>query len=90
MNNNIVGYISCSINDSKDIGKIGLVAVDKDASGLNVGTELVNASLKWFLKNNVEIVNVVTQGKNIASQKLYQKCGFKTYSVMIWYHKWFN
>jgi hypothetical protein len=53
-------------------------------------TRLVNSALKWFSKNGVKIVSVVTQGRNIAPQKLYQKCGFISYSTMIWYHRWFN
>lgn len=33
-------------------------------------------------------IEVVTQGRNIAAQRLYQKCGFKTNKVELWYHKW--
>ena len=31
---------------------------------------------------------VVTQGRNIRAQRLYQKNGFIIKSSEIWYHKW--
>ena len=34
-------------------------------------------------------MKVVTQGRNIAGQRLYQRCGFLTRSVELWYHKWY-
>jgi ribosomal protein S18 acetylase RimI-like enzyme len=36
----------------------------------------------------VQRVSVVTQGRNVAAQKLYQSCGFTTCSVQLWYHWW--
>ena len=85
----IVGYISCHLDDSC-VGRIGLIAVKSNMRSFGVGTGLVKSALKWFSKNGVKIVSVVTQGRNIASQKLYQNCGFRTNSIMIWYHKWLN
>jgi len=84
----IVGYISCHLDDN-NIGRIGLIAVESNSRGFGVGTGLVNSALEWFSKNGVNIVSVVTQGRNITSQRLYQKCSFKSYSTMIWYHRWF-
>jgi hypothetical protein len=34
-------------------------------------------------------VNVVTQGRNSKAQRLYERCGFLTRSVQLWYHRWF-
>jgi hypothetical protein len=31
----------------------------------------------------------VTQGKNIAAQRLYQKNGFLIRDLQLWYHKWY-
>jgi len=87
---NIVGYITCESDNISDTGRIGLVAVKPDARGLNVGTELVNSALNWFCNKGFNKVFVTTQGGNITSQRLYQKCGFRTHSIMIWYHRWFH
>jgi len=32
---------------------------------------------------------VVTQGRNLAAQRLYQRNGFVTASLQLWYHRWF-
>jgi hypothetical protein len=31
---------------------------------------------------------VVTQARNVPAQRLYQKCGFITRSVELWFHRW--
>jgi ribosomal protein S18 acetylase RimI-like enzyme len=36
----------------------------------------------------MRVATVVTQGRNIASQRLYQKHGFVTQSIQLWYHRW--
>jgi hypothetical protein len=35
-------------------------------------------------------VAVVTQGRNGAAQRLYQRCGFVTHALDLWYHKWYS
>ena len=55
----------------------GNIAVKSNMRSSNIGTGLVNSALEWFSKNSVKIVSVVTQGRNILSQQLYQKCGFR-------------
>jgi hypothetical protein len=32
---------------------------------------------------------VVTQGNNLAAQRLYQTCGFLSRDLQLWYHKWY-
>jgi len=80
-----VGYISCHLAST---GQIGLFAVAENAQGLGLGQQLVFAAFRWFLARNVHEVTVVTQGRNIRGQRLYQKCGFSTRSVQFWYHYW--
>jgi ribosomal protein S18 acetylase RimI-like enzyme len=46
--------------------------------------------MAYFGKRRIAKVNVVTQGRNVRAQRLYQKSGFATDSVMLWYHKWFR
>ncbi|HML22657.1 MAG TPA: GNAT family N-acetyltransferase [Aggregatilinea sp.] len=82
------GYISCHIRDG--VGDIGLVGVDERAQGRGLGRSLVMGSLAWFKSQGLDRVTVVTQGRNIPAQRLYQRCGFMTRSVELWYHRWFT
>jgi dTDP-4-amino-4,6-dideoxy-D-galactose acyltransferase len=70
-------------------GSIGLVGVGKDARGRGVGIALVHALLRLFAARGVTSVTVVTQGRNIMAQRVYQRCGFLSQSVRLWFHKWF-
>ncbi len=81
------GYITCHVTGT--CASIGLLAVDKSSRGKGLGTQLVQACLSYLRSNAVQAVTVVTQGRNIHSQRLYQAAGFRTRSLGIWYHRWF-
>jgi len=87
-NSKPIGYVSCHLPGKTHPGQIGLVGIAAEARGCGVGKTLINHSLHWFAEQYVASVNVVTQGRNIAAQRLYQRCGFLTQSVQLWYHKW--
>lgn len=82
-----VGYISCHLRPDHT-GNIGLMGLAAEVRGNDVGTALVRAAQSWFLARNVKQVTVVTQGRNVAAQHLYQRCGFCTQSLQLWYHRW--
>lgn len=82
------GFITC--HKSGNDGKIGLVGVSERARGRGVGTAVVDQALQWFYANDCTSVTVATQGRNIPAQRLYQRCGFITQSVKLWYHGWFT
>jgi dTDP-4-amino-4,6-dideoxy-D-galactose acyltransferase len=82
-----MGYISGKCHGT--IGHIGLVGVAEQARGRSLGQALVNSLLNWFVAQGMTSVQVVTQGRNIAAQRLYQRCGFLTASLESWYHKWY-
>jgi ribosomal protein S18 acetylase RimI-like enzyme len=84
-----VGYLSCHVDAVNEHGSIGLVGVDKQAQGQGVGRVLVELALEWFATQKMRTITVVTQGRNIAAQRFYQKSGFLTKSVQLWYHKWY-
>lgn len=84
-----VGYITCNVTDGR-VGRIGLFAVHPEAQGRGVGAALINASIRWFRDHDCGEIQVVTQGDNIKAQRLYQKAGFATYSVQLWFHRWFE
>ena len=85
-----VGYISCHLDTTNKHGSIGLVGVDEQTRGQGIGQALVKQALEWFLAQRMLTVTVVTQGRNIAAQRLYQKNGFFTESMQLWYHKWYR
>lgn len=89
LDNKPVGYVTCHIDSLAGRGSIGLVGVGASVQGSGVGRKLVLSALKWFAERDLSEVSVVTQGRNIGAQRLYQRCGFLTHSVHLWYHKWY-
>jgi len=84
-----VGYISCHFSEPATSGQIGLVGVAAPARGRGIGRSLVLAATNWFIRQGARQVTVVTQGRNVAAQRLYQRCGFVTQDLQLWYHKWY-
>jgi len=83
------GYVTGNIAGN-GIGQIGLLAVGARVRGRGLGQSLLGAAGRWFLAQGVEEVRVVTQGRNLVAQRLYQRVGFRTASLQLWYHKWFS
>lgn len=88
INRRPAGFITCSVHDGE--GVIGLVGVAPTVRGRSVGRLLVEAAQGWFQSRDVARTLVVTQGRNIAAQRLYQRCGFLTHSAELWFHRWFD
>lgn len=84
------GYVSCHLDRDSAAGKIGLVGVSRHAQGRGVGQMLVHGALSWFLNHGAQTVSIATQARNVAAQRLYQRCGFLTAAINLWYHKWFS
>ncbi len=85
----VQGFITCQLQSPRH-GQIGLVGVHEESRGAGLGQMLVEAALAYFVDKGVDSVEVVTQGRNIAAQRLYQKCGFRSHSLHLWYPRWFN
>jgi GNAT superfamily N-acetyltransferase len=81
-------FITCK-REAAAIGRIGLVGVDARFRGQGLGRQIVGAAQSWFSAQGLSRARVVTQGRNIVSQRLYQRCGFLTHAVGLYYHKWF-
>jgi dTDP-4-amino-4,6-dideoxy-D-galactose acyltransferase len=86
----IAGYLSCHLSQGADSGSIGLVAVAAGHQGQGVGKALVAAGCEWFASRGAKRISVVTQGRNIAAQRLYARCGFIARTVELYYHRWFT
>lgn len=84
----IDGFITCQL-ESPQRGRIGLVGVNEAARGAGIGQALVKAAQRYFSDQGVDEVFVVTQGRNIAAQRLYQSNDFRSCATHLWYHKWF-
>lgn len=84
----VAGFVACLIDGT--VGSIGLLGVADNARGLGVGHTMIISALDWFRMQGCTSVQVVTQGRNIAAQRLYQRCGFITLSVQLWYHLWLD
>ena len=54
----------------------------------NIGSLMLQNTIFYLKKEKIKNIEVVTQGRNIVAQKLYQKNGFKTKKTELWYHKW--
>lgn len=84
-----VGYITCHLDQARRQGQIGLVAVSSQARRRGIGKSLVLAAMDWFKTQGADTILVVTQGDNLAAQRLYQQCGFLIQDLQVWYHKWY-
>lgn len=82
-------YVSCHLG-SEGVGTIGLLAVAPSARGLGLGARLVAGALLFFEEAGCKRVTVATQGRNCAAQRLYQNCGFRSTTVELWFHRWFD
>jgi len=87
VNDLAVAYTSVTLHGKN--AEIGLVGVDAGHRRKGYGAETVNWTLQRLAEAGMSSVEVVTQGRNIAAQVLYEKCGFVTKSFDLWYHKWF-
>jgi len=83
-----VGYITCHLSGSES--RIGLVGIADSQKGKGLGKKLVKRFLAWSLEQGAHRATVVTQGRNTGAQRLYQRCGFLTFSFQVWYHRWFE
>lgn len=83
------GYLACHL-PQPDTGQMDLLGVDESAQGRGLGGRLIAAAQRWFAARSVRRVLVVTQGRNLRAQRLYQRAGFVTRSMELWYHRWFQ
>jgi dTDP-4-amino-4,6-dideoxy-D-galactose acyltransferase len=82
-------YLTCHVDKAPAAGRIGLLGVGEQAQRQGLGRSLVHGALEWFSNQGLTLSTVVTQGRNLGAQRLYQRCGYITQSVQLWYHKWY-
>lgn len=82
-----LGFVCCHRRDA-GVGEIGLTAVRRGERGAGLGGTLVAAAHAWFHAQGLTVAFVVTNGANTPAQRLYQRCGFRSREVQLWYHRW--
>jgi len=80
-------YLTCQLRNQES--QIGLFGVGANWRGVGLGTKLVQHFFGWSSQQGAVRAVVVTQGRNLAAQRLYQRNGFVTTSLQLWYHRWF-
>ena len=85
-NQEIVGFVT--LGEKKSRADIGIIAVDANARGRGIGKSLMFSAENWFLKNDYQLMQVVTQGDNLAACKLYESCGYGIEQSDYFYHMW--
>lgn len=83
------GFVVCRLDADAGVGEIELIAVAPAARGRGLGRALVDAALAMFADAGLPRASVATQAANVASQRLYQRSGFRTSEAGLWFHRWF-
>lgn len=82
------GYVTCHGKPGEGDGSIGLVGVVAAFRGAGVASALVGAAQSFFQGVPLPGATVVTQGRNVEAQKVYERAGFRAHRVQLWYHLW--
>ena len=82
------GYITS--HRRGDEAQIGLMGVAEGHRGTGLGSILVKHFLSLAEREGAKRATVVTQGRNVRAQRLYQRNSFVTASSQLWYHRWFT
>ncbi len=85
----VLGYVTCLVDSGArsslglGLGSIGMVATSEEARGRGVASAATCAALQWFREQEVDLVEVGTQLRNIPASRLYEKCGFRLTRVSL-------
>ena len=70
--------------------KLSLIAVRSDARKQGLGRTLVSGVMRTALEMGATSIETVTQGRRADAVRLYESQGFRTESIEIWFHRWFE
>jgi GNAT superfamily N-acetyltransferase len=91
LNGQVVGYITGLVSKERPgEGQYELTGVRPEARRSGVGQELFRSGLDWYVQAGVGYVWLMTQGRNVPTQRMIQRDGFITRACHLYYHKWFN
>jgi dTDP-4-amino-4,6-dideoxy-D-galactose acyltransferase len=81
-----VGFVCPKMHG--ELCDLQLIGVASEQRQRKVGRALVAAGIDWGRTHGAVRLQVVTQGRNVAAQRLYQQLGFLTTEVKLYYHLW--
>lgn len=84
--NEAAGFIT--LREKEDGLFIDLFAVAPDFRGRNIGSRLIGAAKKWSAEQSFTRLRVTTQGYNVKAVRAYEKNGFRTERVRLFFHLW--
>jgi dTDP-4-amino-4,6-dideoxy-D-galactose acyltransferase len=82
------GFLVCGLAHEDSIGSIELVGVASQFARRGIGPVLMHKAHAIMREAGCHDARVVTQGRNIAAQRLYQGLGYRTRAVAWWLHRW--
>jgi dTDP-4-amino-4,6-dideoxy-D-galactose acyltransferase len=82
------GFVVCHVDSHSRVGTVELIAVAEQSEGKGRGGRLLGAAHAAFAAKGLTHARVVTQGANLAAQRLYQRHGYRTSGVALWLHRW--
>jgi ribosomal protein S18 acetylase RimI-like enzyme len=82
------GFVVCRFDTDRNEGTIELIGVSAEMEGSGISDSLVTGALQSFAEAGLAKTVVVTQGRNIAAQRLYQRHGYQTSGMGYWLHRW--
>lgn len=82
----VAGFISTRMGPTA--GQISLIAVDEHFRAAGLGGALVAAALERLRGQGAAMVSVVTQARNLGALRMYERAGFRTQRVDLWFHYW--
>lgn len=85
-NMKILGFVSVAIKNN--FGYIGLIAVDENARGKNIGRNLIEEAANFLNDSNIDELFVSTQYINKGACNFYSKIGFNLFKKQYIYHIW--
>jgi RimJ/RimL family protein N-acetyltransferase len=92
----VLGYATCKIDrDASRLlgtgcGVIGMVATSEAARNRGIAAAATHGALEWFRRNDVTVVEVGTQIRNVPAGRLYERCGFRLSAVNLTFRKWIS
>lgn len=82
----VVGFVSIQINRDRNVGEIGLNAIDPPHAGKGIGTEMYKFALARMKETGMKVATVATGGdpSHAPARRAYQKAGFSVEIPSVW------